>query len=159
MSDELRNEVPPQEQQQSKMPKEKIWLITLEQFNQLPDGVELTDTFGEKKVKGKDYIPLDTKGEYICFGFSEKDKPAGIEFNEKATWKVRERIWLITPEQFNQLSDGVELTDSFGEKKVKGKDYISLDTTGRYIGLGFLEKDKPAGIEFNEKATCEVKEN
>ena len=67
---------------------EKVWLITPEQFVQLPDGTELTSIRGEKKIKGKDDIDQDIRFGYLAFGFLEKDKPAGIQFDERGTWVI-----------------------------------------------------------------------
>ena len=80
-------EMSPQHESSEK-PKEKVWLITPEQFQQLPDGTELTSISGEKKVKGQDKVDQDTRFGYLAFGFPEHAKPAGIQFNERATWEV-----------------------------------------------------------------------
>jgi len=84
-------EVPPQEHEQTEKPKEKVWLITPEQFQQLPDGTELTNIFGGKKVKGQEEVDQNTKFGYLAFGFPEHAKPAGIQFDERAAWTVWEK--------------------------------------------------------------------
>jgi hypothetical protein len=45
-----------------------LYLFTIDEFNQLPDGIELESIMGDKAVKGKDYIDTDTRSGYIAFG-------------------------------------------------------------------------------------------
>ena len=90
MSEKFKGEMPPQEHKSSEKPKEKIWLITPEQFQQLPDGTEVTSIFGEKKVKGQDEVDQDTRFGYLAFGFPEHTKPEGVQFNARATWNAEE---------------------------------------------------------------------
>ncbi len=45
-----------------------LWLFTLVEFKQLPDGIELESIIGDKAIKGKDYIDDDTRGGYIAWG-------------------------------------------------------------------------------------------
>ena len=47
---------------------EKLCLFTPEEFEQLPDGTELTSISGDTKVKGKDYIDMDTRFGHIAYG-------------------------------------------------------------------------------------------
>lgn len=47
---------------------ETLWLFTVDEFNQLPDGIELTCIDGNTTVKGIDYIDMDTRGGHIAFG-------------------------------------------------------------------------------------------
>lgn len=47
---------------------EKLCLFTPEEFEQLPDGTELTSISGGTKVKGKDYIDMDTRFGHIAYG-------------------------------------------------------------------------------------------
>ena len=86
----FNGEVPPQEHTASEKPKEKICLITPEQFQQLPDGTVLTSIFGEKLIKGKDEIEQVTKGGFIAFGFPEDAKPKDIQFGHYSTVEVEE---------------------------------------------------------------------
>lgn len=48
-----------------------LWLVTPEEFERLPDGFELTCIDGEKWVKGKDKIDMDTRFGHIAFGASQ----------------------------------------------------------------------------------------
>jgi hypothetical protein len=89
----------PQAGQSAEKPKEKIWTITPEQFNQLPDGTELTSVFGEKMVKGRDEINQDTRAGYLAFGFLEADKPAGIDFDPRAVREIEEDMTLNSLEE------------------------------------------------------------
>ena len=50
---------------------EKLWLFTIDEFNKLPDGIELTCIDGEKVIKGVDDIDLDTRGTCIAFGIED----------------------------------------------------------------------------------------
>lgn len=45
-----------------------LWLFTLSEFEQLPNGFEVTSIGGEKKIKGKDYIDDDTRFGYMAYG-------------------------------------------------------------------------------------------
>jgi len=47
---------------------DKLWLFTTEEFNKLPDGIELISITGEKAIKGKDYIDMDSRYGYIAYG-------------------------------------------------------------------------------------------
>lgn len=45
-----------------------LWIFTEKEFNQLPEGIELTSVTGNKAVKGKDYIDLDIRFNHIAYG-------------------------------------------------------------------------------------------
>jgi hypothetical protein len=47
---------------------DNLWIFTIDEFNKLPDGIELTSVNGGKVIKGVDYVDLDTRGKYIAFG-------------------------------------------------------------------------------------------
>lgn len=51
----------------------KLWLITLEEFERLPDGFELTCIFGKKYIKGKDEIDMDVRFGHLAYGSSKKN--------------------------------------------------------------------------------------
>jgi hypothetical protein len=46
----------------------KLHLLSIEEFNKLPDGTELTSINGSVVTKGKDRIDMDTRAGYIAFG-------------------------------------------------------------------------------------------
>lgn len=48
-----------------------LWLFTINEFNQLPDGIELTSISGDKAIKGTDEIDLDTRFGHIAFGVTD----------------------------------------------------------------------------------------
>ena len=48
--------------------EEGLYLFTPDEYEQLPDGYELTCIDGSKEVKGKDYIDMDTRFGYTAFG-------------------------------------------------------------------------------------------
>ncbi len=45
-----------------------LWLLTVEEFEQLPEGVKLTSIGGSEVTKGIDNIDLDTRFGYLAFG-------------------------------------------------------------------------------------------
>lgn len=48
-----------------------LWLFTIEEFNQLPDGIELKCIDNESVIKGQDEIDLDTRFNHIAYGVSD----------------------------------------------------------------------------------------
>lgn len=48
-----------------------LWIFTEAEFQSLPDGIELTCIDGEKAVKGKDHIDLDTRANHIAYGVND----------------------------------------------------------------------------------------
>ena len=48
-----------------------LWIFTETEFDQLPDGIELTSVTGNKAVKGNDYIDLDKRFNHIAYGVSD----------------------------------------------------------------------------------------
>jgi hypothetical protein len=50
---------------------ENLELFTPEEFEQLPDGIELTSISGDTKVKGKDTIDMDTRFGHIAYGVKD----------------------------------------------------------------------------------------
>lgn len=52
---------------------EELWLFTPEEYKQLPDGIELYSVMsGDKiKIKGKDYIDMDTRWGHIAYGVKD----------------------------------------------------------------------------------------
>jgi len=45
-----------------------LMLVTVDEFNKLPDGIELECIDGSVVTKGKDYIDEDTPGGVMAFG-------------------------------------------------------------------------------------------
>lgn len=51
-----------------------IILLTPRQIMELPDGVELTNFFdGTVKITGREYIDLDTRAGFTCWGIPEEE--------------------------------------------------------------------------------------
>jgi hypothetical protein len=50
-------------------------LLTPEEFALLPDGTELLDIFGKRRVKGTDFIDLDTRAGLMAFGLPPVPEP------------------------------------------------------------------------------------
>lgn len=46
----------------------KLWLFTPEEFDQLPDGMELISINGLSSVKGKRIIDMDTRFGHTAYG-------------------------------------------------------------------------------------------
>lgn len=60
-----------------------LWLFTKEEYNQLPDGIELISISGERVIKGKDYIDMDTRFNHIAFGVKDPvNHPEGELFTK-----------------------------------------------------------------------------
>lgn len=51
----------------------KLMLITKEELDKLPTGMELYSILGKKVVVGKDAIDEDTRGGLLAFGFKLDD--------------------------------------------------------------------------------------
>ena len=56
-----------------------LWLLTPEEFNLLPDGLELESISGSKSIKGKDIIDDDTRFGCIAYRVRESFKQSHIE--------------------------------------------------------------------------------
>lgn len=50
----------------------KLYLIALSDWNNWPNGVELTSINGNTKIKGKDYIDEDTRFGLLAYGIYPK---------------------------------------------------------------------------------------
>lgn len=48
-----------------------LYLFTPEEYEQLPDGIELTCIDNTTSIKGKDYIDMDTRFGYTAFGVKD----------------------------------------------------------------------------------------
>lgn len=47
---------------------DNLWLLTIKEYNDIPDGTELTCIDGTVAVKGSDEIDMDTRMGYIAYG-------------------------------------------------------------------------------------------
>lgn len=58
-------------------------------------------------------------------------------------WELEENedkiLWLFTPQEYQELPNGIKLEDINGGTAVKGKDYIDMDTRGGHIAYGVRE--------------------
>lgn len=50
---------------------DKLYLLTPEEFDQVPDGTELTCIDGETAIKGKDTIDQDIRFGHIAYGVND----------------------------------------------------------------------------------------
>lgn len=61
-----------------------LWLLTKEEFDRLPSGIELESIMGERVVKDKDYIDMDTRVNHIAYGvrdpFNHREKDLFLIF-------------------------------------------------------------------------------
>ena len=64
--------------------------------------------------------------------------------------KFDEKLWLFTPEEFNQLPDGIRLICINGSEVVKGQNYIDMDTRFGYMSYGVIN---PTTHEYAEYFT------
>lgn len=46
----------------------ELWLFTVEEFKQLPDGTFLESIYGSVYIKGEDFISMDTRNGYLAYG-------------------------------------------------------------------------------------------
>lgn len=53
----------------------KLWLITPQEYAELPDGIILTAIDGEQVTKTKDFDDLGTRGGHIAYGFTVETAP------------------------------------------------------------------------------------
>lgn len=49
----------------------RLYLFTTEEFEQLPDGIELTSIAGRVSAKGKDKFDFCTRSGYIAYGVKD----------------------------------------------------------------------------------------
>ena len=54
--------------------------------------------------------------------------------------KWDERLWLLTPKEFNELADGVKLESINGDIYTKGLDYIDLDVRFGCLAFGLTQE-------------------
>lgn len=54
--------------------------------------------------------------------------------------KWNEELWLLTPEECNQLPDGVRLKTIGDDYATKGKDYIDQDTRFGCLAFGLTKE-------------------
>jgi hypothetical protein len=50
---------------------DSLWLFTVEEFNQLPDGIGLKCINSKIVIKGRDEIDLDTRFNHIAYGVED----------------------------------------------------------------------------------------
>lgn len=64
---------------------DKLWLLKPDEFEKLPDGIELTCIDGSKAVKGQDYIDDDTRWGHLAYGIID---PTKHPLAELFTWMM-----------------------------------------------------------------------
>lgn len=52
-----------------------LWLLTPDEFNDLPDGTILIAIDGEQVVKGESHIDMDIRAGYLAYGFNLATAP------------------------------------------------------------------------------------
>jgi hypothetical protein len=88
---EFSHEQPSNPNEGEKLNKNLLWLLTREQFDQLPDGTELTHVFGGKIVKGS-INDFDERDGFLAFGFLDKDKPRNLHLKANGLINISEII-------------------------------------------------------------------
>ena len=66
-----------------------LWLLTLEEFVEVPNGTVLLCINDEPKVKGKDYIDDDTRGGCIAYGFTPAMAESQGLMDKFIIWKLK----------------------------------------------------------------------
>lgn len=54
-------------------------------------------------------------------------------------WEKNSNLYLLTPDEVNQLPDGIVLESIIGTKKIKGADSIDLDIRWGYTAYGVVD--------------------
>ena len=66
-------------------------------------------------------------------------------------------INLITPQQFDSLPNGTVLRNIFGERKIKGSDYIENETRAGFLSVGFTAGDLlPANLQLDTEGHSQL---
>lgn len=66
-----------------------LWLFTEEEYKEVPDGTILLSINNQTKVKGKDYIDMDTRGGYIAYGLTPVLAESQGLMAEFVFWKLK----------------------------------------------------------------------
>ena len=66
-----------------------LWLLTLEEFLQVPDGTVLLSISDDTAVKGKDYIDDDTRFGVLAYGLSPAMAESQGLMDKFIVWKLK----------------------------------------------------------------------
>ncbi|HET8688640.1 MAG TPA: hypothetical protein VFM18_18655 [Methanosarcina sp.] len=70
-----------------------LYLLTKEEFDLLPNGIELGCIDGEIVVKGKDYIDEDTRGGFLAYGLHSP-----YDLNHQYKYEIAQMILATKPD-------------------------------------------------------------
>ena len=99
----------------------KLYLLTPEEYKQLPDGVELTSIMGDKAIKGKDNVDQDTRMGHLAYGVEDP-------FNHELKNLFSRRIMLVFRVDFAKKTvvvEHVNLSNAFNLPEKSFMDYPS----------------------------------
>lgn len=68
---------------------EVLWLLTQEEFDEVPDGTVLLSINDETMVKGKDYIDDDTRFGVIAYGLTPAMAESQGLMDKFIIWKLK----------------------------------------------------------------------
>lgn len=63
--------------------------------------------------------------------------PASHNYRNRNPWNGR--LWLLTPEEYEALPEGVVLTSINDNTVTKGGGYVDMDTRGGYLAYGLFQ--------------------
>lgn len=66
-----------------------LWLLTEEEYKEVPDGTVLLSINDECKVKGKDYIDMDTRFGVLAYGLTPAMAESQGLMDKFIVWKLR----------------------------------------------------------------------
>jgi hypothetical protein len=67
-------------------------------------------------------------------GFNPESRERNIAWDERD-----DKLWLLTPDEFDFIPDGTKLVCINGKTAVKGRDRIDQDTRGGFLAWGLLD--------------------
>lgn len=68
---------------------DQLWLLTKEEFDEVPDGTVLLSINDETTVKGKDYIDDDTRFGVIAYGLTPAMAESQGLMDKFIIWKLK----------------------------------------------------------------------
>jgi len=66
-----------------------LWLLTPEEYTEVPDGTVLLSVTGDIRVKGKGYIDDDTRGGCLAYGLTPVMAESQGLMPQFIIWKLR----------------------------------------------------------------------
>lgn len=66
-----------------------LWLLTPEEFAEVPNGIVLLSISNDPKVKGKDYIDDDTRAGVLAYGLTPAMAESQGIMDKFIVWKLK----------------------------------------------------------------------